>query len=120
MAIYSEFSHEKLWFSIVTLVYQRVYYVYKESTIDSFSTLEMRVENKDMFVSTEKLPLFTAILTGWDRSTLPNTITITSRKLRKKKIGWLRIYTIYTKKSTRIPNYISYPHSICVHKMDPH
>jgi hypothetical protein len=33
-----------------------VYYVYKESTIDSFSTLEMRVENKEMFVSTEKLP----------------------------------------------------------------
>ena len=25
MAIYSEFSHEKLWFSIVMLVYQRVY-----------------------------------------------------------------------------------------------
>ena len=25
MAIYSGFSHEKWWFSIVTLVYQRVY-----------------------------------------------------------------------------------------------
>ena len=28
MAIYSEFSHEKLWFSIVMLVYQRVYVDY--------------------------------------------------------------------------------------------
>jgi hypothetical protein len=95
-----------------------VYYVYKESTIDSFSTLEMRVENKEMFVSTEKLPFFTATLTGWDRSSLPNTITITSRKLRKKtKTNKNRLaaylYDIYQEIHTNSKLYLLSPFNMC-------